>query len=59
MGEVVTAARALGVAVDESQRMVAVALDAALAILLLVAGVLLSLAAVIIAQTFYAAWRCG
>ena len=54
MAEVVTLARSLGVAVDESQRMVAVALDAALAILLLVASVLLSLAAMIIAQTFYA-----
>ena len=54
MAEVVKVARSLGVAVDESQRMVAVALDAAFAILLLVAGVLLSLAAMIIAQTFYA-----
>ena len=56
MGEVVTAARALGVAVDETSAWWRWR-STPLAILLLVAGVLLSLAAMIIAQTFYAAAR--
>ena len=53
MGEVLAQARALGVSVDESQRMVALALDGVMAILLLVAGLLLALAAMIVSQTFY------
>ncbi len=54
MGEVVSQARGFGLAVDDSQRMIAIAVDAVLGILLLVAALLLGLAAMIIAQTFYA-----
>jgi hypothetical protein len=53
LSEVVDQARALGLAVDDSQRMIAAALDGVLAMLLLVAGLLLGLAAMIIGQTFF------
>jgi hypothetical protein len=53
LGEVVAQARSLGIAVDESHRVVGLAVDAVLAILLLVAALLLALAAMIVSQTFY------